>query len=62
MKSLGYWKPHIIKQYFYVVPFSIVYEVMIGFESVDEILLCDIQWNIDKQFHEVPFVILYNKV
>lgn len=59
MKSYGCWKPHIIEQYFSVVPFSIVYEVMQSFESVDEILLCDrsVKAIIGKHFHVVPFVV-----
>jgi len=51
------------KQYFPVVLFIMLYKVVLTFESVDEILKCDIQMKANIEQHlPVVLVIKLNKV
>ena len=51
------------EQYFPVVLFIMLYKVVLSFESVDDILKCDIQMKATKQyFPVVMFIMLYKVV
>ena len=45
-----------IEQYFHLVPFIMLYKVVLTFKSVDETLVYE------QYFHEVPFTMLYKVV
>ena len=52
-----------IGQYFAVVLFIMLYKVVLTFESVDEILKCDIQLKANEQYFPVVlFIMLYRVV
>ena len=47
------------EQHFPAVLFIMLYKVVLTFESVDEILMCDIQMkSVEQYFHVVLFVML----
>ena len=50
-----------IEQYFHVVLFIMLYKVVLTFESVGEILVCDpsIESYIEQYFHVVLFIMLF---
>ena len=51
------------EQYFPVMLFVMLYKVLLTFESVDEILKCDIQMKATKQYFPVVlFITLYRIV
>ena len=51
------------EQYFSVVLFIMLYKVVLTFESVDEILKCDIQMKATEQYFPVLlFIMLYKAV
>ena len=51
------------EQYFPVVLFIMFYKVVLSFESVDEILKCDIQMKSSEQYFPVVlFIMLYDLV
>ena len=51
-----------IEQYFPVVLFIMLYKVVLTFESVDEILKCDIQMKATEQYFPVVLFIMLYKV
>jgi len=50
------------EQYFPVVLFIMLYKVVLTFESVDEILKCDIQMKATEQYFPVVLFIMLYKV